>query len=586
MIRALLLDFDGLLYDTETSAYQAWAEIYAEHGAQLPLTRWVTELMGRPPGTGTFDPHAELQRITGESIDSVALSAEREARRRELLPDRLMPGADELLAGARQRGLKTAIVTSNRLVKVRGHLAAAGCTHRFDAIVCADGDVRRGKPHPDLYLEALQQLRCGPTEAIALEDSPNGVAAAHAAGLYCIAVANGLTRGAPGLERADLTIASLTELRGSELTAGPSIADRIRRHGRGLAEAGRSPLYVTLIAAAADDAQRGGVVARLFEQVEVPRGSVPALRLMAALHELALTGREPELAAYYTDSAEPLAPGGAWPIAQAALARNFDWIERRLHRTVQTNEPGRSAVLYPALLWLTAVHGRPIRLLELGASAGLNLICDRYRYDVDGITLGDPGSPLRFEQPWRPGPQIDLRDASQRLAIVHREGCDPNPLDPSNPDDRRRLISYIWPDERERLDRLHDALAVAAPRPPLVVSAAAIDWLPDALARRRDGELTVVWHSIMRQYVEPAQWQALAVAFATALTQAPQRPIVWLGMEPIGIKLGDELTVRDTPDGPVTRLAGCDDHGPPVVWARSPGQAPAAVGAACDQPIG
>jgi hypothetical protein len=425
-----------------------------------------------------------------------------------------------------------------------------------------------------VYLEALARLGLRADEAIALEDSPNGVAAARAAGLYCLAVPNEITRGAPGLEAADRTIGSLTELRPRELR-GRSVPERIRRHGRALARSGRSPLYVALIAAAADDYESGGVVARLFAGVDVPPGAVPALRLMAALHELALTGREPALSAFYPSAGGTRPPELAWPVARDALERNFDWIAARLHRTVQTNEPGRSAALYPVLLWLTAAHGRPLRLLEIGASAGLNLICDRYRYDVDDVTLGDPDSPLRFEQPWRPAPAIDLAAAAAALRISHREGCDPNPLEPSDPDDRRRLISYIWPDERERLARLDAALSVAAPRPPMVVKARAIEWLPDALSRRRSGELTVVWHSVMRQYVDPGEWQAMLDASDAALAAAPERPIAWVGMEPVSGGTGDEITLRTGADQVAERVARCDDHGPPVVWE---------LGA--DQPIG
>jgi HAD superfamily hydrolase (TIGR01509 family) len=582
VIRALLLDFDGLLYDTESSAYGAWEQLYAEHGAHLSLRTWVGEVIGRPPGASRFDPLAELERITGERFDRDAVLAERDARRQAMLPHHLMPGADELLAGARDAGLETAIVTSNSLVNVTAHLARAGSTHRFDAIVCADGDPVRGKPAPTLYLEALELLGLPADEAIALEDSPNGIAAAQAAGLYCIAVPSEITRGAPGLEAADRTIGSLTELEPRELTTGRSIPERIRRHGRGLARSGRSPLYVALIAAAADDYEAGGVVARLFAGVDAPPGAVPALRLMAALHELALSHREPELSAFYPSAGGTRPPDHAWPVAHEALERNFDWIERRLHRTVQTNEPGRSAALYPVLLWLTAAHRRPLRLLEIGASAGLNLICDRYRYDVGELTLGDPDSPVRFEQPWRPAPPamcpergIDLAAAAAALRISHREGCDPNPLDPASPDDRRRLISYIWPDETDRLARLDAALSVAAPRPPMVVKAQAIEWLPDALSRRRDGELTVVWHSVMRQYVDPGEWQALLQASDVALAASPERPIAWVGMEPVSGGSGDEVTLRSGTDQPPARVATCDDHGPPVIWE---------LGA--DQPIG
>ena len=272
MIRALLLDFDGLLYDTESSAYGAWEQLYAEHGVHLSLHTWVTQVIGRPPDTSGFDPLHELERLTGQRFDRAGVLAERDARRHAMLPHQLMPGADALLTGARDAGIKTAIVTSNSLVNVQGHLARAGSTHRFDAIICADGDPVRGKPAPTLYLEALERLGLDAAEAIALEDSPNGLAAAQAAGLYCIAVPSQITRGAPGLERADRTIGSLTELRVGELQAGRSVPERIRRHGRALARSGRSPLYVALIAAAADDFEAGGVVARLFAAVDTAAG--------------------------------------------------------------------------------------------------------------------------------------------------------------------------------------------------------------------------------------------------------------------------------------------------------------------------
>src|ERR1700722_14627712 len=109
--------------------------------------------------------------------------------------------------------------------------------------------------------------------------------------------------------------------------SGSTVAERIRRHGRGLARAGRSPLYVGLIASAADDYEAGGVVARLFAGVDVPVGAVPALRLMAALHELVLTGRAPELSAFYPSAGGTRPPQDAWPVVREALERNFDWIE-------------------------------------------------------------------------------------------------------------------------------------------------------------------------------------------------------------------------------------------------------------------
>jgi hypothetical protein len=196
--------------------------------------------------------------------------------------------------------------------------------------------------------------------------------------------------------------------------AGRTLADRFRAHARALVTGGRSPLYAELMAAAADDLDRGGVVARLFAGLPAPRGSVPQLRLMAALHELVLAGSVPELARFYPSAGGERPPQGAWPWARAALNDHFDWIRERLPRTVQTNEVGRSTVLYGVLLWLADASERRLRLLEIGASAGLNLRADRYAYDVGEAMLGDPSSAVRFQEPWRPGPQIDLAAAQDR----------------------------------------------------------------------------------------------------------------------------------------------------------------------------
>jgi hypothetical protein len=322
--------------------------------------------------------------------------------------------------------------------------------------------------------------------------------------------------------------------------------------------------------AAADDIESGGIVARLFDGDPALPGSLPQMRLLAALHELVLARRVPELAAFYPSAGGDRPPQEAWPAARAALADNAGWIADRLGRTMQTNEPGRSAVLYAVLLWLSARHRRPVRLLEIGASAGLNLLADRYAYEIDSTVLGDPDAALRFAQPWQPAPPGDLAAAARVLRITHREGCDPHPLDPSNPDDRRRLRSYIWPDEPDRLRRLDAALAIAAPAPPMVVRAPAAEWLADALERRRAGELTVVWHSVMRQYVDPDEWASLGERFAEAVRAAPDRPVVWVGMEPGEDHVaGFVVSVSEDPVRDPVPVATCGDHGPPVRWDAS-----------------
>ena len=354
---------------------------------------------------------------------------------------------------------------------------------------------------------------------------------------------------------------------GDSRAAGLALAERFRRHAGSLAANGRSPLYARLMDDAADDLERGGVVARLFDGIPAPPGSVPQLRLLAALHELVLSGADPRLAGFYPSAGGSQPPELAWPVAADALAENFDWIRPRLTRTVQTNDPGRSVVLFAVLLSLADTYGLPIRLLEIGASAGLNLLVDRYCYVVGGDTLGDPLSEVRFDEPWSPPPPIAVGDAARRLRIVSRAGCDRAPLDPRDPEHRLRLESYIWPDELERLRRLRAALDQAAGDPPPVTAAAAVDWLAAALARRRAGELTVVWHSLVRQYVQPEEWALLEDAVTAARASDRGAPIVWAAMEPgLGASPRIAVTLGERSGESPRRVASTGDHGHPMIW--------------------
>ncbi|MEA2469667.1 MAG: hypothetical protein QOE38_666 [Thermoleophilaceae bacterium] len=322
------------------------------------------------------------------------------------------------------------------------------------------------------------------------------------------------------------------------------LPERLRRHADSLERSGRSPLYVVLMRSAADDIEAGGVVARLFEGVDVPPGSVPALRLLAALHYLVLSGRVARL--------------DGWPAAEAAFEAHFDEVRERLRQTVQTNDVGRSAVLYAALLWLTERHSMPIRLLEVGASAGLNLLPDRYCYVIDGVKLGDPGSTVRLVEPWERAPDVDLARAAARLRVVERAGCDLAPLNPADPDDRVTIMSYIWPDESERLERTRAALDLAAREPPLVAAEHAAAWLR-RIPAAPPGTLTVVWQSLFRQYLTGEDWEALEAAHPEGA--------VWLRMEPGADHVANaELTIVETPGGRARRLALCGDHGAPVAW--------------------
>jgi len=207
MIEAAILDFDGLILDTESTFRRSWEEIYTEHGLSVPEAVWASWV-----GSSADSPEAYeyLERHLGRSIDRHALQARRMTRELELLEAQsTMPGVDELTADARRRGLRLAIASSSEYSWVSGHLQRLGLLDRFEAIVSAD-DVTVTKPAPDLYRTALARLGVHPEQAIAFEDSAHGVAAAVAAGLFCIAVPNPVTRHS-AFDAADLVLQSLAD---------------------------------------------------------------------------------------------------------------------------------------------------------------------------------------------------------------------------------------------------------------------------------------------------------------------------------------------------------------------------------------
>ena len=204
-VRALLFDFDGLLVDTESAEYRAWCELYEQYGHVLEPSTWSLAV-----GTiGGFDPSAHLASL-GTPPTAEALKAQKERVLELCELEDFLPGVDALLDIANRRGLKTCIVSSSTRAWIEGHLRSRSGLERFGAIVCADGDPARAKPRPVLYLEALERLGVHANEAIAFEDSPNGIAAAKAAGVFCIAVPNPVTA-ALNFDKADCVLESLAD---------------------------------------------------------------------------------------------------------------------------------------------------------------------------------------------------------------------------------------------------------------------------------------------------------------------------------------------------------------------------------------
>jgi HAD superfamily hydrolase (TIGR01509 family) len=216
MIKALIFDFDGLILDTETPEFDVWREIYGEFGQDLQLELWAQTVGGN--AASDFDSLQHLQSLLGRDLTSLELESrafERKLTRIHTQPP--LPGVVDMLNAAQRMGLRLAVASSSRHRWVDGHLTRLGLDHFFEAVRCAD-DVARTKPEPDLYLAALDALKVSPHEAIAFEDSPNGVCAARRAGLFVVAIPNPVT--APltfkdeslrARSMADLSLAQLLE---------------------------------------------------------------------------------------------------------------------------------------------------------------------------------------------------------------------------------------------------------------------------------------------------------------------------------------------------------------------------------------
>jgi HAD superfamily hydrolase (TIGR01509 family) len=208
MIQAIIFDFDGLILDTEVPEFQFWREIYQAYGCELPLTIWAAAI-----GTSldVFDAHTHLEAQLGRLLDREQIREQRRQRCAELLKAQpILPGVESYIADAKRLGMSLGVASSSSREWVVGHLTRLGLSASFDCIKCSD-DVPRVKPDPVLYQAVLEALGLRADEAIALEDSPNGIAAAKRAGLFCIAVPNLLTCQLP-LGQADLQLRSLAEL--------------------------------------------------------------------------------------------------------------------------------------------------------------------------------------------------------------------------------------------------------------------------------------------------------------------------------------------------------------------------------------
>ena len=327
-----------------------------------------------------------------------------------------------------------------------------------------------------------------------------------------------------------------------------------------------SPFYAALLRRALGDLARDAGLARVlmpWVQADLQTWIADAvlLRFLGALHHLVLTGRAPQLAAAFP----PYAADGAqaWKAASQALANHGDEIVSFMQHEPQTNEVNRSACLLAAIQSLASRLDQPLRLFELGASAGLNSMWDRFHYHLGEQRWGDPLSPVRVVSAWRGVAPPLFRD----VRVIEKRACDRRPVSIDNPTERARLLAYVWPDQTERLVRLRAALELAGRCGVRVEQADAARWVGDAVDLR-EGAVTILFHTIFWQYVpEPTQRKLLSQIDQIGDQATDSAPFVWLRMEP---KAGDmsiiELRCRAWPLGDDRLLAHVHPHGTWIDW--------------------
>ncbi len=322
------------------------------------------------------------------------------------------------------------------------------------------------------------------------------------------------------------------------MTADGTVAGALRLQAEACAMLG-SPLYRDLLERAAADFEAGGPTAAIIGDDEAPDPLLSALplRLLGAVRRLELSGELPGLAALYADPDRD--PSATWRAFHAALAERTGDLRRLVRLPVQTNEVARCAALLPGSLAVAAATGLPLRLLELGASAGLNLRWDRYRYEAGTFAWGAADAPLtlRFELEGTPA-------LAPGLAVAERRGCDRRPLDPTGEAGRLTLLSYLWPDQPARAERMQAAIAAAPATPAPVDEAPAAEWLEAQLASPRPGLATVVYHSIVMQYLSREERDRVASLLAEAGSGASaEAPLARLAMESVDEMAELRLTI-------------------------------------------
>ena len=326
-----------------------------------------------------------------------------------------------------------------------------------------------------------------------------------------------------------------------------------------------SPFYTEAMGLMAADVEAGGPCWELLEPYALePAPEFYPLRALAGVHRMVLDGSAPDLRAHYPSVGGDGDVQAAWPGIREALAAHDPDVLSDLRHPLQTNETSRCGALAGGFHVIAARTGLPMRALELGASAGLNLHFDRYRYECGEVASGPADSPVRFVDYWRGGtPPFDAK-----VELTERRGCDLDPIDATTERGRLDLLSYVMPDELQRIETMRGALEVAARDPVPIDEESADTWVERMLETPTAGTATVLFHSIFWIYPPPAVTDRIAAAIEAAGGRADaEAPLYWLRYEPSADELGViELRLRSWPGDTEELLARGEYHWAPLEW--------------------
>ncbi|NOT40263.1 MAG: DUF2332 domain-containing protein [Alphaproteobacteria bacterium] len=325
-----------------------------------------------------------------------------------------------------------------------------------------------------------------------------------------------------------------------------------------------APFTAQVLQAIRENLTSGGTLARLMTPWPGnPLADALLLRATGALHFMVRIGKAPDLAAYYPGHGDKPWDAGAGRAIEDAVVAHLALVKDTLSRPPQTNETGRSAVLMPGYAEIARRTGLPLSILEIGASAGLNLLWDRFAYRYGDRFVGDTNASVVINAEWR-GTWCNVEHLPR---VVAKRGCDRTPFDLSAPGAADRLIAYVWPEQKERLVRIEAAIALAQGEKPSLEKADAGDWLERQLASQVPGAATVIAHTIVWQYIARETREKIEALLKSTGDRATEAaPLAWLTLEQYAPDQFPEVRLTLWPGGQTQKIATAHPHGAWIEW--------------------